>query len=144
MSSQYKQVLFVGQTVYGGKTHDYSLLEKDIDPAENWFLKYGLWVDLGYQGIEKEFGCGDLKIPFKKPRKSKKNPDPKLTPEQKEYNRFVGKNRVVVENCIAGVKRFHILRNKFRYKSLQIYDETIELCAGLWNYKLRNPTTYFS
>jgi len=32
-----------------------------------------------------------LKIPVKKNRKSKKNPDPKLTPEQKEYNRFVGK-----------------------------------------------------
>jgi len=54
----------VGPRVYGGKTHDYALLKKDLDPAENWFLKYRLWVDLGYQGIEKEFECGDLKNTF--------------------------------------------------------------------------------
>ncbi|WP_037326570.1 transposase family protein, partial [Runella zeae] len=77
-----------------------------------------------------------LKIPFKKPKKSKKNPYPSLTLEQKNYNKSISKKRVFVENAIAGIKRYHILINKYRGKSKEKFDESIELCAGLWNFKI--------
>jgi len=56
--------------------------------------------------------------------------------EQKCYNKFVGKNRVVVENAIAGMKRYNILVNKFRNKTIEFADEMIELSAGLWNFRV--------
>ena len=41
-------------------------------------------VDLGYQGILKDYNGDDIQIPFKKPRKSKNNPNPTLTVEEKK------------------------------------------------------------
>lgn len=76
-------------------------------------------------------------MPYKKVRKSKANPKPKLTFFQKAYNRFVGSNRVRVEHAIAGLKRYAILRHKFRNKRLKFADEVINLAAGLWNFKVR-------
>ncbi|WP_414706163.1 hypothetical protein [Runella zeae] len=46
------------------------------------------------------------------------------------------KKRVFVENAIVGIKRYHILINKYRGKSKEKFDESIELCAGLWNFKI--------
>ena len=74
-------------------------------------------------------------IPFKKPYKTEKNPDPQLTPEQKEHNKSVSKIRVKVENAIAGIKRYYILVQKFRNKSTLLWDKAIFLAAGLWNLK---------
>ena len=74
-------------------------------------------------------------IPHKKPRHSKKNPDPTLTKEQKKYNKMMGKNRVYVENAIGGIKRFQILVNRLRNKSDFIKNAIISLAAGLFNLK---------
>lgn len=81
------------------------------------FFTKNVYVDLGYLGIQKEYKFLSLKIPFKKPKKSKKNPYPSLTLEQKNYNKSISKKRVFVENAIAGIKRYHILINKYRGKS---------------------------
>lgn len=75
-------------------------------------------------------------MPYKKPRKSKATPTPTLTVFQKKYNQFVGSNRVLVENALAGLKRYAILANKFRNKRLEFADEMVNLAAGLWNFKL--------
>ncbi len=95
-----------------------------------------IWVDLGYLGIKSWLPNQLILIPYKKPRKSKANPTPALTAFQKDYNRFVGSNRVLVENALAGLKRYAILANKFRNKSLEFADEMVSLAAGLWNFKI--------
>jgi hypothetical protein len=104
------------------------------------FAKKNMYVDLGYLGIGKDYTIGTLNIPHKKPRKSKKNPKPSLTDQQKTENQAIGRIRVCVENSIAGMKRYNILTVKYRGKSIKDFDESIELCAGLWNYKVDKRT----
>ncbi len=53
-------------------------------------------------------------VPYKKPRKSKKNPNPKLTKEQKEYNSVHNKERVEIEHTFACIKKFKITSEKYR------------------------------
>jgi hypothetical protein len=128
--------MFLGKTVTGGKNHDFSLLKIEFPPKMNWFKNQNLVVDLGYQGIKKEYEAKQIAIPFKKPKKSKKNPEPKLTLQEREYNQSVGSQRIYVENALSGLKRFQKLCVKYRGKSVEKLDDSVEICAGLWNYKL--------
>lgn len=136
ISGKDRRIYFLGKTVTGGKNHDYSLLRKEFPPQQDWFRNQHLFVDLGYQGIHKSYKSKKTEIPFKRPRKSKGNPNPELTPEQKKHNQYVGSQRIYVENALSGLKRFQVLCIKYRGKSVEKLDESIELCAGLWNYKL--------
>ena len=72
----------------------------------------------------------------KKPRKSKNNPEPELTVEQKNDNYALSKVRVLVENAISGIKRYNILVHSFRNRKTGMDDEAIALAAGLWNFLL--------
>ena len=110
------------------------MLKEEFPPSHPWFKNIKIWIDLGYIGFQKDYECEDVKIPFKKPYKTKNNPDPKLTPEQKEYNKFVSSTRVLVENAIGGIKRYNILAQKFRNKSVMLRDKSIFIAAGLWNW----------
>ncbi|MCP4372186.1 MAG: transposase [Deltaproteobacteria bacterium] len=130
-----KTVLFLGYTV-SGSMHDYGLLKNEFPQAENWFENFNLWIDLGYLGIQSDYESISINIPDKKPRKSKSNPFPCLTKEQKEKNKNISKVRVVVENAIGGMKRFNILTTKFRNKITGFVDDVAILAAGLWNLKL--------
>lgn len=133
IANEKQQVLFVGSTVLGA-VHDYRLLKNEFPTSENWFKQLRVWVDLGYIGFAKDYISKELKIPHKKPYKTKNNPDPKFTPEQKQHNKIVGAFRVKVENAIGGIKRYNILMYKFKNKSQQLRDEAIYLAAGLWNF----------
>ena len=136
VTTRNKFIYFLSKTVLSGKTHDFNLLKQDFLAFPNAFASHTVWVDLGYLGIDKVWNIGTVRIPHKIPRRSKKNPNPVLSPSEKEYNKFVGKNRVVVENSIAGMKRYNILVNKFRNRTIESADGLIELCAGLWNFKV--------
>lgn len=126
-------VLFLGHTVPGAK-HDYGLFKQEFPPEFPWFKQSEIWIDLGYLGFGKDYEPLSLNIPFKKPYKTKNNPDPKLTPEQKQHNTAVGSVRVKVENAIGGVKRFRILVQRFRNKSEMLRDKAIFFAAGIWNF----------
>jgi len=117
-----------------GATHDYRLLKEEFPPQYNWFKRLRVWIDLGYLGFAKAYQTKQLNIPFKKPYKTNNNPDPKLTPAQKEHNRQVSKIRVKVENAIGGAKRYKILEQRFRNKSEMLRDKAIFYAAGLWNF----------
>lgn len=132
ISNTSQNVLYVGETVLGAK-HDFKMLKDEFPSHINWFEDFCVWIDLGYIGFVKEFICGTVKIPYKKPYKTKKNPNPQFTPEQKEYNKSVSKTRVLVENAICGIKRYYILNYRFRNKSELLRDKAIFLAAGLWN-----------
>ena len=58
----------------------------------------------------------------KKPRKSKDNPEPKLTDAQKGHNKAVSKIRVRVEHAIKPMNIFNIMARVYRNykKSLRI------------------------
>ena len=78
-----------------------------------------------------------MKKPHKKPRKSKANPNPSLSPEQKAENQEISRVRVVVEQAIGGLKRVGILVQRFRNHTKDFVDEVGIIGAGLWNWKLR-------
>jgi len=127
-----KIILFIGQT-FSGHNHDYKILKEEFPTQEAWFEYLTVLVDLGYQGIIKDYEGNDIQIPFKKPRKSKNNPNPSLSTEQKESNKELSKTRVLVEHAIGGMKRFNILVHAFRNRKPNFVDDVIVLCAGLWN-----------
>ena len=128
-------VLFVGQTV-GGRHHDYTMLKTEFPPELPWFELIVILVDLGFQGIQSDYKGNNIFIPYKKPRKSKSNPEAHLTDEQKAANRALSKIRILVENSIAGIKRFNILTQPFRNRKPNFDDQVIAISAGLWNFWL--------
>lgn len=124
--------MFIGLT-FTGHNHDYRMLKYEFPTEEAWFEHLKVFVDLAYQGIRKDYKGENIFIPHKKPRKSKNNPNPSLTDEQKHYNKEVSKTRIVVENAISGMKRFNLIVHAFRNKKLNFHDDVMVLCAGLWN-----------
>jgi len=130
-----KVVVFVGQT-FCGRNHDYAMLKAEFDPDLPWFEHLDILVDLGFLGIQSDYRGDNIHIPFKKPRKSKKNPNPQLTAQQKAVNRVLSQVRIFVENAIAGIKRFNILTQPFRNHKPSFDDQVIAISAGLWNFWL--------
>jgi hypothetical protein len=110
---------------------------KEIFPPEHpWFECFQVLVDLGFQGIRSDYKGNGIEHPVKKPRKSKNNPAPQLTDAQKVYNQSLSQVRVLVENAIAGLKRYNILFHAFRNRKQNFHDSVIDACAGLWNFSL--------
>jgi hypothetical protein len=109
------------------------MFKSEFSTKKAWFEHLKVFVDLGYQGICKDYEGEKNLIPHKKPIKSKNNPNPRLTSEQNQYNKEVSKTRILVENAIGGMKRFNILVHAFRNKKPNFIDDVMVLCAGLWN-----------
>ena len=130
-----KWMVFVGRT-FSGHHHDYSMLKQELPPDLDWFVDLEVWVDLGYQGIQSDYAGEMIEIPHKKPRKSKTNPDSKLTVEQRAENRAVSQIRIFIEHAIGGMKRFGILVQRFRNRKENFEDDSVGICAGLWNLNL--------
>ena len=119
-----------------GSVHDYTLMKNVFKPGFPWFRKVGLWLDIGFLGADKDYANTRIHLPHKKPRKSKKNPNPCLTPSQKKENRRQAATRVVVEHAIGGMKIFHCLMHRIRNHLDTFVDYFFSLSAGLWNYKI--------
>ncbi len=124
--------MFLGQT-FPGKTHDYTMLKTEFPSEKAWFADTEVLLDLGYQGIQTDYQGLSIRIPHKKPRKSKKKPDPHLSPEQKQDNRALAKLRVFIEHAIGGMKRFRILTTPYRNHRDNFEDDVLVVSAGLWN-----------
>ena len=135
MSTVGKFIIFLGHT-FSGRNHDYTMLKAELPPALDWFVLVQVFVDLGYQGIQSDYAGDNIHIPHKKPRKSKNNPDPLLTDEQKAENRALSRLRIFVENAIAGIKRYNILVHRFRNHRDDFADQVIAVSAALWNFAL--------
>jgi hypothetical protein len=76
-------------------------------------------------------------VPFKKPRKSKKNPKPKLTTEQKIYNSAHNKERVEIEHTFVYVKKFKITSEKYRNRRRK-FKLRFNLICCFYNLDLEN------
>jgi len=86
-------------------------------------------VDLVFLGIEKYCPASNLAIPYKKAKNEK------LSEEEKKENSILSSFRVRVENSIAMLKRYFILRIENRMHEEEKLDQAVELCALLWNFK---------
>ena len=119
-----------------GRQHDYASFKKEFNPEQPGLSSVMVWVDAGYQGIQKDYPqFKEIHIPHKKPRKSKSNPNPTLTPKQKKENRAISRVRVGIENLIGDMKVFQILAIKFRNHIKSFADQVILVIAGLCNLK---------
>lgn len=120
-----------------GSTHDYTLMKQVFNPKLSWFENINVWLDLGFLGAVDEYGKkAKIYLPYKRPRKSKANPKPELTPVQKKENRRQAAIRVVVEHAIGGMKIFHCLMHRIRNHRDHLVDYFFWLSAGLWNLKI--------
>lgn len=130
-----RQILFLGYTAWGSQ-HDYGLFKTEFPTELDWFANFKLWIDLGYLGFADDYKTLELNIPYKKPKKSKANPTPALSDEQKTYNQTVSQTRIVIENVLASVKHWSILTAKFRNHLDLMDDKVIWAAAGLHNFLL--------
>lgn len=121
-----KKVKFLSNT-YEGKRHDKSIAdEENYDfPRES-----KVWKDTGFQGYEPP----DV-ITFQ-PKKKPKGKE--LTPEEKEQNRSISKERIGIENSIGGVKIYHIVRDIFRNHRENYNDLVMETACALYNFKVES------
>ena len=132
MSLPDKFIVFLGRT-FSGHNHDYSMLKKELPPDVDWFTDINVLVDLGYLGMQSDYDGDQIEVPHKKPRKSKKNPSPRLSEEQKATNKVLSQVRIFVEHAIGGMKRSNILVHSFCNHKENFEDDVIGICAGLWN-----------
>ena len=108
---------------YGGRKHD-SSVRKSERPMPRDAIKV---VDLGYQGLQKR--TKNVKLPIKK---KKKIP---LTKEEKDYNRALASERVLIENVFAKLKRFKILGSVYRNFQKKLHMR-FNIIAGIHNLSL--------
>lgn len=121
----------MGKTTWGHQ-HDYAIFKQEFDATLPWFERQTLWVDLGYQGLEKDYQPADLLIPLKKTSTS----DAVVKELKKAFNKRIAQLRISVEHAIGGMKNYRIITQPIRLKNLLLIDKIIETCAGLWNYKV--------
>ena len=129
LSNEPRQILYLSHC-WVGKTHDYRVFKEEFPPAQAWFADFRVRVDLGFLGLAEDYVCKELLIPHKKP------PKQELTQIQKEENKLLARERIVVEHALAGLKRYRILADRLRMQDLKLYDDILGVCAGLWNFYL--------
>jgi len=126
MSDEKKRVLYLSPTK-PGKMHDKKITDKtcliSCIPED-----VTIWSDTGFQGIQKQHK--NALMPKKKPRGRS------LTIEEKQNNQTISAIRIVVENAVAGIKRYNCLNHTFRNKNGSD-DMMMNICSGLWNFHLQ-------
>ena len=127
LASVTRRIMYLSHAYYGS-AHDYAILKTEFSPDEGvWFEGTDLYLDLGFLGIKKDY-TESAKIPHKKTKGKQ------LTEEQKKENREISSIRIKVEHSIGGMKRYNILSERSRIKSIIRYNQVCGICAGLWNY----------
>ena len=113
------------------------MLQHELPPELDGFADINVRVDLGYLGIKSDYRGEQIAIPTKKPRKSRKNPNPPWSEEQKAAHTALSRVRILLEHAIGGMKRSNILVHTFRNRIEYCEDEVIGICAGLWTWFFR-------
>lgn len=130
IANEKREILFISPTKEG-RVHDLTQVKK-TGILEHFPPDKSLWVDKAFQGIEKT-----LKPSNKVMRPHKKLRGKSLDPNQKKENKIIAGIRIVVEHAINGIKRFAATAHIYRNRRGQD-DQFIHLCAGLWNFHLKN------
>jgi len=61
-----------------------------------------------------------------------------LSAESKQHNKTLSSKRIYIEHSIGGMKRYRVLSNKLRTHDIDLYNDFLGVCAGLWNFYLLN------
>lgn len=64
-------IRFLGKT-FAGHVHDYTMLKQEFPPEQLWFECLKVLVDLGYQGIVKDYAGEEIHLPPKNLAKASK------------------------------------------------------------------------
>jgi hypothetical protein len=108
-----------------GSTHDLTLL-RQTDLLSELSEEEAAMMDKGYDGIAADYPDKKLYLPFKARRNHP------LTEEQKAYNRFLAKYRIVVEHTMAQLNKFQVLVQRFRHQ-LSKHSSIFRIVCGLVN-----------
>jgi hypothetical protein len=122
---------------YPGSRSDVSIYEQEktgelIPPRTKQY------VDLGYQGVQKEHPDRDIRLPHKRRSpgcQGKGQKGPPLTRGQKQANTLRSKRRVVVENRLASIKGFRLLAETWRSRPQQ-HNPVFRAVAAVSNFRL--------
>ncbi len=107
-----------------GTRHDFKILkESDLKINENAQIK----TDKGFIGIKELYANSEV------PHKASKNHP--LTKEQKQFNRQLAKERIVIEHRNRECKIFRICKEQYRGKHKN-YEKTWKLVSAIVNLKL--------
>lgn len=120
----------VSESVPGGAHHDLTLLRQSglldrLDTGE------AAMMDKGYDGITNDYPDTTLYLPFKARRNHP------LTDEQKAYNQFLSKYRIVVEHTNAQLNVFQVLVQTYRH-CRHHHGQIVRIVAGLVNRRIAN------
>ena len=127
MTDDRKRVMYLSPTK-SGRRHDKRIADKE-SLVEHIPKDVGVWVDSGFQGIQKQHP--NVCMPMKG---TKKHP---LTKEQKKENTLISSIRVRVEHTIGGIKRYRATSETLRNRLKSRFDDIfMELASSLWNYHL--------
>jgi DDE superfamily endonuclease len=124
-----KKVRYVSKC-WVGQIHDFSMLKEEFPPTKPWFENHEIKIDLGFLGFDKDYVCKLVRLPHKKSKGKE------LSDEQKKENKENSRERIKVEHSIGGMKRFKILSDRARIHDVNLYDDILGVCAGLWNFYL--------
>jgi hypothetical protein len=96
--------------IYYGKMHDFKIRKQENKRGNRIPDKHNvqIYVDSGYQGLQKHFQNTIVSLPIKR----KKNQD--LSTEEKAHNRKNAKTRIPIEHSIGKMKKFKIIAEKYR------------------------------
>lgn len=119
----------VSESVPGGATHDVRLL-RQTDLLSGLGEGEAALLDKGYDGIRTDYPDKRLYLPFKARRNHP------LSEEQRAYNRFLAKYRMVVEHTMAQLNKFQILAQRFRHQ-LAKHSVIFRIVAGLVNRRIQ-------
>jgi len=120
----------VSDSVPGGANHDLMLL-RQTDLLAHLSDDEAAMLDKGYDGIQNDYP--DKRI--YQPSKARRNKP--LTEEQKAYNRFLSKYRIVVEHTLAQVNRFEVLRQVYRH-ARENHTQIVRIVSGLVNRRIQS------
>ncbi len=98
----HRKILYISP-LFSGKMHGYAILKEVFPFEKGWLKEQEVFVDLGFIGIKKDYEIENLHIPHKKKR-VKKGENNALTQVQKDENKAMGSQRVVVEHSIGEIK----------------------------------------
>jgi len=112
-----------------GRQHDYKIF-KTSDLPKIIPKNTKLYLDSGYQGVQRDFPDLNTVIPYKRTRNGKP-----LTRSQKIQNTKQRRVRVAIEHTFSQLKKFQILQQTYR-NSLQNYETVFGFVANIVNFRM--------
>ena len=111
-----------------GRRHDYDIYKENRPVTPKQVVNV---FDLGYLGVENDFPELRSSIPQRKKRNLN------LSKEERSYNKYHSKRRIVIEHTISRLKKYRIMSDVFRNK-LRKHNKVSDIVAGLVNYRIMN------